>query len=323
MSEPSTTRPQSGAADSRGANVPLDDVMIAMDVVDTLRHDERLIERELNDAARRKELIERLRQIYADQGIVVPDRILEEGVKALEEDRFVYTPPPDTIQTRLARIYVTRGRWGRWVIGAAIGLAAVLLAYQLLVAWPERRALEAARIEMTETIPAELQRLLADISTESRDSAVSERARELAQSGLNAAKAGDATTARSMREAMQQLLAELRSEYRIRIVNRRGELTGLWRTPPTNPDTYNYYLVVEAIGPDDQPIPQSILNEETGKRETVTTWAVRVSKEVLERVAADKRDDGIVQNAIVGRKERGRSEREWSIPVAGGYITRW
>ena len=41
---------------------PLDDVMIAMDVVDTLRHDRRILERELNDETRRAELIERLRE---------------------------------------------------------------------------------------------------------------------------------------------------------------------------------------------------------------------------------------------------------------------
>ena len=69
---------------------PLDDVMIAMDVVDTLRHDRRILERELNDERRRAELIERLRNLYKGQGIEVPDSILEEGVRALEERRFVY-----------------------------------------------------------------------------------------------------------------------------------------------------------------------------------------------------------------------------------------
>ena len=72
----------------------LDDVMIAMDVVDTLRHREDLVRRELNDEGRERELIARLRQIYHDQGIEVPDHVLAEGVKALDDSRFVYTPPP-------------------------------------------------------------------------------------------------------------------------------------------------------------------------------------------------------------------------------------
>ena len=55
MSDTGTPQPAgaagAGAApETSGVKVPLDDVMIAMDVVDTLRHDERLVERELNDA---------------------------------------------------------------------------------------------------------------------------------------------------------------------------------------------------------------------------------------------------------------------------------
>ena len=57
----------------------LDDIMIAMDVVDTLRHREDLVRRELSDEARESELIARLRQIYRDQGIEVPDHVLADG----------------------------------------------------------------------------------------------------------------------------------------------------------------------------------------------------------------------------------------------------
>ena len=48
--------------------------------------------RELNEEGREAELIDRLRQIYRDQGIEVPDHMLAEGVKALKDSRFVYTP---------------------------------------------------------------------------------------------------------------------------------------------------------------------------------------------------------------------------------------
>ena len=41
----------------------LDDIMIAMDVVDTLRHREDLVHRELNEEDREAELIARLRKI--------------------------------------------------------------------------------------------------------------------------------------------------------------------------------------------------------------------------------------------------------------------
>ncbi len=70
----------------------LDDLMLAMDVVDTLRHREDLVARELNDAGKQDDLIERLRALYRAQGIDVPDHILREGVKGLKDSRFVLHP---------------------------------------------------------------------------------------------------------------------------------------------------------------------------------------------------------------------------------------
>src|SRR5690606_20468402 len=91
---------------------PLDEVMLAMDVVDTLRHRQDLVTRELDGASREKQLIEKLRDIYHQQGIEVPDHILKEGVAALAESRFVYDPPAPGLGTTLARLYVSRKRWG-------------------------------------------------------------------------------------------------------------------------------------------------------------------------------------------------------------------
>ena len=78
-----------GAITGQTGKAPLDDVMLAMDVVDTLRHEQNLVARELGATAREAELIERLRKIYHDQGIEVPDHILKEGVKALAESHLV------------------------------------------------------------------------------------------------------------------------------------------------------------------------------------------------------------------------------------------
>ena len=107
---------------------PLDDVMLAMDVVDTLRHQRKVVTRELDEANRDQQLLEQLRKIYAAQGIEVPDHVLEEGVAALKEERFVYKPPAAGFATRMANLYVSRGQWGKWVLGA---FAALLLGEDL------------------------------------------------------------------------------------------------------------------------------------------------------------------------------------------------
>ena len=81
--------------------------------------------------------------------------------------------------------------------------------------------------------------------------------------------------------------------------------------------------MVEAVTADGAVLPQSIVNEETGKRETVKKWAVRVPEAVLQRVRADKQADGIIDNPIVAVKERGRLKPDWRITRAGGEITQW
>lgn len=304
-------------------STPLDDIMIAMDVVDTLRHDRNLVERELNDASRRQDLIERLREIYKGQGIDVPDRILEEGVRALEEDRFTYNPPgPGLLSTRLARLYVSRWSWGHWVLGVAGGLALFFLVNYFAYERPKQLAADAQRQELSQ-VPTRVSALAEAIAAEAGDPLIGERAKAAAKTAANAAATGDLAAARSVEAELKDKLEDLRAVFDVRIVNRQGEVSGLWRVPDANPDSLNFYLVVEAVAPDGSIMARPVTSEETGKRETVKTWAVRVNREVLVGVKADKDDDGIIQNNIVGRKVRGRLEPDWTIPVQGGAITRW
>lgn len=108
------------AGDGQG----LDQLMLAMDVVDTLRHQQDLVDHALAEDQRDAALVARIRSIYASQGIEVSDAVVREGVEALKKDRFVYVPPADSWSLRLARIYVDRGRWTRRVLAvAALGLA--------------------------------------------------------------------------------------------------------------------------------------------------------------------------------------------------------
>src|SRR5262245_47326469 len=129
------------------AGVPhgLDGVMIAMDVVDILRHRDDLVRRELGEDQRETELISRLRKIYQDQGIEVSDSVLADGVKALKESRFVYTPPPSGWKRFLLTLWVQRATWGRR--GAALLAVFVVgwAGYHMLVTRPATLESEKAR----------------------------------------------------------------------------------------------------------------------------------------------------------------------------------
>ena len=301
---------------------PLDDVMIAMDIVDTLRNDAYVVERELSENERKSKLIERLREIYRSQGIEVPERILEEGVNALEQDRFVYQPPANTLETKLARLYVTRLNWGRYVLGGIGCLLALLIGWYALYEAPRQRATAARQLELTQTIPKQIEQLRSQIAAEGKDGELPTVA-DIVRQGLAAAKSGDLANSRAAKDRLETYLNRLRAVYEVRIVSRRGEVSGLWRVPKVNRQSRNYYLVVEAVTADGAVLPQSIVNEETGKRETVKKWAVRVPEAVLQRVRADKQADGIIDNPIVAVKERGRLKPDWRITRAGGEITQW
>lgn len=293
----------------------LDDIMLAMDVVDTLRHDQKITERELAEGDREEDLIERLRGIYRKQGIDVPDEILRQGVKALREERFVYKPPRDSLSVKMARLYVTRGTWGKWVLGAlaALAIGAGVLSYQGYV----------ARTELTQTIPAAITRLSTDINREATVDAVRTRVAALVTDGTIAAHDGKVEAARAAVTELERLRDDIRTEYDVRIVSRPGESTGVWRRPRRNPNAMNFYVIVEAIGRDGRPMSRSITSEEDATTRVVTKWGVRVPESLYRQVEADKRDDGIVQNAILGRKLRGQLDPTWREALPGGAITSW
>lgn len=290
---------------------PLDDVMLAMDVVDTLRRRQQLVEREFDEEGRALDLKERLRKIYAAQGIAVPDQVIEEGVAALREDRFVYRPPAPSLATRLAHLYVRRRRWGRWVLAGAAALVLGASAYYATIVAPRA------------ALPHEVDGLHDQILALAK----SDPARGLVASYRAAAESalegGNEKTARQMLAAMKDLRETLEQEYALRIVSRPGEHSGVWRVPDDNSDAKNYYLIVEAIDTRGNAVTVEVTSEETGKRKRVSQWGLRVSEADFHRVAADKQDDGIIQNNRFGVKRRGFLDPEYEIPTAGGALTEW
>jgi hypothetical protein len=307
-----------------GGSAPkLDDLMLAMDVVDTLRHDQRLVERELSADASDEALIKRLREVYKGQGIEVPDRVLEDGVKARNEKRFSYKPPPPSLGRSLALLWIGRARTGKILLGVFLALFGVWLAYDFFVARPQRLAQRQAAAEIAEILPKTLAAGYADVLRETKADATTQYAARLLADGNAALARGDTAVARKAAADMDVLLGDLRAEFLLRIVNRPGEASGVWREPMINNRARNDYLIVEAIAPDGKVLSRPILNEETGVTSTVNKWGVRVSNDVFEKVIEDKRDNGIIERNIVGQKKRGSLDVDYTMPVLGGMITKW
>lgn len=301
----------------------LDDVLLAMDVVDTLRHREQLVLRELDKEGREQDLIERLREIYRAQGIEVPDRILKDGVKALEENRFAYSPPKNSLGVQLAKVYIARDRWLKPLL-LATGLVFIsTTAWHFGVEAPRKARIEALKVELTETLPQEL----AAARDAAQELAIEDDADLLAETyyrdGMTAIEREDRKAARLALDALSTLKSDLDVNFQVRVVQREGEYSGLFRIPDNSPSARNYYLIVEAVDAAGRIQTVPVANEENNAVSRVDRWGVRVPKAVFDTVAEDKADDQIIQKNIIGEKVTGRLSPSYTIPTLDGAITRW
>ena len=294
---------------------PLEDLMVAMDVVDTLRHRQQLVDRELDSEGRRERLIEKLRDIYRAQGIEVSDRVLADGVRALEEDRFRYSPPQKTFATRIAHLYVRRNKWLGPILLFLVILFGLWLSYYLIAVRPETSARAA--------LPGELAQRYEEVVKASNDGTALAQAGQYKSIGELALENGRYEETRSAIENLEHMLRQLRLAYTLQVIQRDGEQSGVWRIPDINTRARNYYLIVEAITPAGDVTSVRIRSEEDGRTRLQSKWGLRVSEETFEAVAADKRDDGIIQSDVVGAKTAGKLDPEYRIPTSGAAITDW
>ena len=295
--------------------VPLEDLMVAMDVVDTLRHREIMVDRELNAVQRREKLVEKLRDIYASQGIEVTNEMLEEGVLALEEERFVFTPAPDTFSTWLAKIYVRRDRWMKPLLTLlGVSVAANTFYYVSVV-----RPLAMEKVN----IPIDIQNTYVNVVNKSEDSKATQIANILNDEAQSALTSGDIILAKEKLTALEALLLNIKQSYTVQIVQGDGKRSGIWRVPPGSLNGKNYYLIVEGVNTQGQKVDVLMQNEENDKRSKVKQWGIRVDVETFNRVAQDKSDDGIIQDRVVGVKSSGYLLPLYTVSTTGSSITKW
>lgn len=102
----------------------LSELVQAMDAVDTLRRRDRLLKRELT-TERAEDLRERLKNVYSEQGIAVPDSVLEQAITNMEQARYRYIPLADGVNRKLAMFYIHRGYWATRFTVAIIALIAI------------------------------------------------------------------------------------------------------------------------------------------------------------------------------------------------------
>lgn len=306
-----------------GAAAPkLDELMLAMDVVDTLRHQDGVVEKALNEDVRDATLKQRLRSLYEGQGLKVSDRILDDGIKALKESRFTYEPAPPSFARTMALLWIARRKVGMALLALVVagGLAS---GYTVWRSASEVAAREAAAAELSVTLPGQIDAAAKALEMEALTSDAKAEAGARVAVARAAVTAGDAVAARKAVASLDDLRAQLALTYELRIVSRPGERTGVWRVPDVNGSARNYYIIVEAVTPSGSALDMPITSEEDGSVKSVDKWGQRVPKSTYDQVAADKSDDGIVEDNVLGEKPRGALSPVYEMDVMAGAITDW
>ena len=214
------------AEEQASKKIDLSEVMLAMDVVDTLRHQRSLVERELQSEDREADLIEKLRKIYTDQGLEVSDEVIAEGVKAMREERFAYHPPPGGLKTTLARMYVNRGRWAKRSMWLLVAVAAVWAGYRYLLVMPAERGRSRLAQELKTQVSGQQERI---VTLKERISATTGELEE----SLQSVPASVLPPARRLSDGARQSLAS--AARQLEAAEKLGPVAGI---DPNNLETY-------------------------------------------------------------------------------------
>lgn len=339
---------------------PIDDLVIAFDAVDQLRREQQEIDRELNSDEQERLLVERLRQRYEARGQTVTDQILREAVEALRQDRFRYEPIPRSWQSTLAGWYVDRWKWFRRLTVSLALAGALGFGYYGLAVAPRKQAEAATGRELTTVTQSlenadevlapqvreltqaartalansdvklararvsdlqlleRFQRLRETVDKTTKVAGARTAAGQLVASGSAALAGGETELANQKLTELQNLAAHLNAAYTLRVVT-KGK-TGVWHVPRVNEQARNYYIVVEPVGADGQLIQVPVTSEEDGTTRLESRFGLRVDELTYQQIEQDKRDNGIIENAVFGTKSAGYLEPEYQIPTLGGKI---
>jgi hypothetical protein len=303
--------------ESPAAALPDSEVLLA-DIVDLLRHEPGA--RVTSGMAPAPERLAGLRAFYRRLGIELSDSLLADGVAALEAGRFAHAPPRGPAAA-LARLYVSRRRWGLQA-GVVAFVIVVALAGYFLGYRPYQAARDAAALhELQVVLPEQIDDLYQQVFDETKVQTAADQAAKLRDAGKAAAAKGDRTAADAAIAGLASLRDRLDLAYTVHLV--ASGKRGFWTFPPSNSEATNYYIIVDAVDSDGQPLSLPIASDDTGTTTKVTRWGIKVPQYIYEMVMAGRPDQGLGPNALIGVKQDGFLDVDYAIPVLGGTLTQW
>ncbi len=258
----------------------------------------------------REATIREIQVMYEELGDLVDRRAIGRALDEYLSERHAFAPAAPGLRRTLALAYIRR-RWIALRVLLPAAAASVLVWGGIeLAEVREQRRIEREAAQLV-TLEGEVDRLHASLLANAVEDPVRQRADDLHRRAQPLIAAADATGLAEVARTLAELEALVTTEYRIVVTG------GIWRIPNDYPDQRNDYLVVRALDAEGRQLTLPVRSEEDGVVRRVREWGERVPREIYDRVAADKQDNGIIDDEDFGFKRRGFITAERRYPDIG------
>jgi Family of unknown function (DUF6384) len=300
----------------KSSSLSLSEMMRIMDVATEMRNRRETVEKEFAVDETKRLLREKLLQTTSITGERVTEAEVDAAIEAYFSTLYTYREPTGSLSLMLAHLYVRRGHL------AIVGILGVTL---LITGWwtmhiattrfskSARSNRKAGRIESS--ISSDLMRARAI----SKDPAVIDELDRWQDQTKLAREQLDTETLDKINSQLTERLSQLNEAYEVRILADPNEQSGFTRYfEDENGRRPAYYLIVYAKNEKGQLVRRTIENAETRQSVTVDRWAEQVPRDVYNRIAEDKKSDGILNETLFAVKERGKPGEEIRLEGSNG-----
>lgn len=327
------------------------DMLRIMDVASTLRRQRETAEGQLDIATAKVRLRERLLATAQAAGEKVTLEEVDAAIEQYFRSQHRYEDPPGGWRRVVANLWVMRGKVLALLLSLALAVVVILLATgafspaakQRTPALPPAVAGSGPGSSGPGSNPASgapsgragdgggnvaalaaafgrFEAAANSAAAMASDEEAKQAVQQARDRGVQANLAADAARLGQAQQALDELIRRIDEEYVVTIVSRPGHKTAVERL--TGGRVSGYYLLVEALTPDGRTLPRKITSAEDRKTSVVSVWGEQVPEAVWQRVGVDKQADGIVDDAVFARKQRGRISETMVILDADQRILR-
>lgn len=310
----------STAPPSSESQLSLTEMLRIMDVAREMREEQLTVSQQFQIDETKARIRDRLMESAKVTGDQVTPTEVDAAIEIYFRDQFIYRDPPWGLNRLLAQLYVWRVKS---VVGlslfAAAGIGIWLAFFNSSMPW----SAESRAVQAQQHVEHEARTVLDQLNILKKDEVAAQAVDQIAKEFHAIEATGDLQSIRECQTRMAALLAKLNEQYEIQIVS--GSTSLISRRWEKGGGVMAYYAIVEARSGGGKILTRSVMNSETGQTNSVTTWAEQIPKEVFDRLANDKRSDGILNETRYAMKTRGSLQEQVVLPGAKplGTLTSW